>query len=74
MDEYTGEEEDIKKLAEQASKKLEIWDKAMAGDTQALIEVTIMRGMATREDFPELESYTEKAKADYEKPTETGLV
>ena len=52
--------ENTQKIRKSLEKRLEIWNKAIAGDTKALIEATIMMGMAKREDFPELDIPEEK--------------
>lgn len=40
-------------LKTSAEIKLERWLKMLGGDTEALIEIMIERGMATKEDFEE---------------------
>lgn len=34
-------------------KRLELWKKMLQGDTQALLDIMLERGMATKEDFPD---------------------
>jgi len=45
--------DEMRKLKQSAKKKLARWRKMMQGDTQALIEIMIERGMAKKEDFPD---------------------
>ena len=41
------------KLRKRVQDRLERWNRMLAGDTRAIIESTVDRGMATKEDFPE---------------------
>lgn len=43
--------EEQQKLIDSANRKLKLWKRMLHGDTQALIEITIDRGMASKEDF-----------------------
>lgn len=40
-----------RKLIAEVDRKLELWERMKNGDTKALIEITIERGMAKKEDF-----------------------
>lgn len=40
-------------LKNRAEERLEKWRRMENGDIRALIELTVERGMATKEDFPE---------------------
>lgn len=42
------------KLGRQAQKKLNKWNRMLAGDKRALLEIMVERGMAKRSDFEEL--------------------
>lgn len=41
------------KLKNRVEERLEKWRRMENGDIRALIELTVERGMATKEDFPE---------------------
>lgn len=57
-------------LKQSAEAKLERWQRMIAGDTKALVEIMVERNMATREDFPEffVEESKQKGLPPAEKP------
>jgi hypothetical protein len=46
-------EKNKEKLIKEVEETLARWNRMMAGDMQALIEIMVERGMATKKDFPD---------------------
>lgn len=47
-------EEKRQKIIQRAEEKLARWNRMLAGDYTALVELMVERGMATKEDFPDV--------------------